>query len=89
MTRLGIGVDRWHHLRLVDLMFRAWSERVMPAVHDAIELQAMNEGLTWWHTKNLYHRSVYRRLPDRHELPTFHKYVHTPPARPEWLEVLA
>jgi hypothetical protein len=91
MTRIGISVDRWWRLRGTDDndAFEAWAMQVVPAFFRAREMQALDESLTRWRTDNYYPHCLYRRpLLPLDEVPTYTKYVTTPPARPEWLEVL-
>ena len=89
MTRIGISVDRWWGNLRADETFRQWADAITPAVARAREMQALNEGLTCWRTENFYPSHIMRRMLPLDEAPTYHKIVHTPPARPEWLEVLA
>ena len=88
MTRIGISVDRWWSFMHKDAAFTAWANGVMPTFLCAREMQALDESLTRWRTDNYYPHCIYRSLYPLHELPTYTKYVTTPPARPEWLEVL-
>ena len=83
-VRIGISVDRWHHLNSTDQAFKTWAQGVLPAVRDTFELVALDEGGTRWRAGK-YGRPV--RVVN-YEIVSHYSILHTPPARAEWLEVL-
>ena len=81
-TRLGIDVERHNILRLGDPAYRAWTDLVNTCVTFVFEMTPLDEGLTRWEVERF---AIPWRIVDN-ELVTYRKILHTPPARPEWLD---
>lgn len=83
---IGIDVNRDAMLRRADPIYREWSSAMRPAFDRVNRIVPTHEGLTHWRVTKLALRPLIR---DGEDILTYETFITTPPARPEWLEVLS
>jgi hypothetical protein len=95
-TPIGITADRSVRLDRFDPTWLAYRERCIGPCNSTSRIDALNEGLTAWRASRIYYQPpVWWMAPGEWEPtitePRLHHYetiIHTPPGRPEWLELV-